>query len=159
MALLMLGRLSSNLRFASTLSSFGIGLLLLFPVFGFNDPMMGFNMMLPGFLLDFSYHFGGQFNRKAWFDVDCRFFVYADSCQPSYLFCFYRISVWRFPQIWPDNSGGFPFCFRINRRPVGNGCFQNFQQNHLKISTLNIHDFIRIKIQFYQRYAHKIISV
>jgi hypothetical protein len=49
------------------LSSFGIGLLLLFPVFGFNDPMMGFNMMLPGFLLDFSYHLRGQFNRKAWF--------------------------------------------------------------------------------------------
>jgi len=67
MALIMLGRLSSNLRFASTLSSLGIGLLLLFPVFGFNDPMMGLNMMLPGFLLDFSYHFGGQFSRKAWF--------------------------------------------------------------------------------------------
>lgn len=67
MALLMLGRLSSNLRFASTFSSFGIGLLLLFPVFGFNDPMMGFNMMLPGFLLDFCYHFGGKFSRKAWF--------------------------------------------------------------------------------------------
>lgn len=67
MALLLLGRGSSHLKFASTLSSFGIGLLLLFPVFGFHDPLMGFNYMLPGFMLDLTYNFSGKLNRNAWF--------------------------------------------------------------------------------------------
>ena len=67
MALLLVGRLSSNLKFASTISSFGIGLLLLFPVFGFRDPLMGFNYMLPGFLLDICYLTGGNLSKKIWF--------------------------------------------------------------------------------------------
>jgi hypothetical protein len=69
MALLLLGRLSSNLKFASTISSFGIGLLLLFPVLGFRDPLMGFNCMLPGFLLDICYLAGGNLSKKIWFVV------------------------------------------------------------------------------------------
>jgi len=67
MALLMFGRMSSSLRFASTISSLGIGLLLLFPVFGFTDPMMGFNYMLPGLFLDLYYQMGGPLNKKTWF--------------------------------------------------------------------------------------------
>jgi hypothetical protein len=67
MGLLLLGRMSSNLRFASTISSLGIGLLLMFPVFGFGDPMMGFNYMLPGLFLDVFYHLGGQRSKKVWF--------------------------------------------------------------------------------------------
>lgn len=67
MALLLLGRVSSNLRFASSISSLGIGLFLLFPVFGFSDPMMGFNYMLPGMFLDISYQLGGKMNTKIWF--------------------------------------------------------------------------------------------
>lgn len=55
MAILMLGRSLSRFRFASGISSLGIGVLLLFPVFGFSDPMMGFNYMLPGFALDLLY--------------------------------------------------------------------------------------------------------
>jgi len=55
MAILMLARVRSNLRFASSISSLGIGLLLIFPVFGFSDPMAGFNYMLPGILLDVLY--------------------------------------------------------------------------------------------------------
>ena len=67
MALLLMGRLSSNLKFASTTTSFGVGLLLLFPVLGFRDPLMGFNFMLPGLLLDFCYNLGWNFVKKAWF--------------------------------------------------------------------------------------------
>jgi len=67
MGLLLLGRMSSRLRFASTISSLGIGLLLLFPVFGFNDPMMGFNYMLPGFFLDTYYQLGGKLNKNLWY--------------------------------------------------------------------------------------------
>jgi hypothetical protein len=67
MALLLLGRMTSNLRFASTISSIGIGLLLLFPAFGFHDPMMGFNYMLPGFFLDTYYQLGGKYKKNVWF--------------------------------------------------------------------------------------------
>lgn len=56
MALLMLGRSLSRFRIATGLSSLGIGALLLFPVFGFNDPLMGFNYMLPGIVLDLLYN-------------------------------------------------------------------------------------------------------
>ncbi|MCB2221823.1 MAG: hypothetical protein KQI35_15645 [Bacteroidetes bacterium] len=52
MALLMAGRTASNIRWASTISSLGIGFILLFPVFGFNDPFMGINYMFPGFIID-----------------------------------------------------------------------------------------------------------
>ena len=67
MGLLLLGRMTSNLRFASTISSLGIGLLLMFPVFGFSDPMMGFNYMLPGLFLDVFYQLGGQQRKNIWF--------------------------------------------------------------------------------------------
>ncbi len=67
MGLLLLGRMSSNLKFASTISSLGIGLLLMFPVLGFKDPMMGFNYMLPGLFLDIFYQLGGQQSKKVWF--------------------------------------------------------------------------------------------
>lgn len=67
MGLMLMGRLSSNLRFASTVSSLGIGLLLLFPVFGFTDPLAGFNYMLPGLMLDIFYQAGGNLRKKAIF--------------------------------------------------------------------------------------------
>lgn len=52
MAILILLRLSSNFRWATTISSFGMGIFLLFPIISVNDPLMGFNYMLPGILLD-----------------------------------------------------------------------------------------------------------
>jgi len=67
MALLMIGRMSSQLRFASSVSALSIGLLLLFPVFAFSDPLMGFNYMLPGLMLDICYQIGGKLNSKAFF--------------------------------------------------------------------------------------------
>jgi hypothetical protein len=57
MALLMAGRSLSGLRWASTVSSLGIGFILLFPLFGFKDPFMGINYMFPGFVLDAGYHY------------------------------------------------------------------------------------------------------
>jgi len=56
MALLMAGRVASNIKWASSVSSLGIGFILLFPVFGFKDPFMGFNYMLPGLFIDVFYN-------------------------------------------------------------------------------------------------------
>ncbi len=54
MAIFVAARLSSNLRYASSITSLGIGVLLLFPM-GFSDPFAGFNYMLPGIALDVFY--------------------------------------------------------------------------------------------------------
>lgn len=52
MALLVVTRLGSKMKFACSISSLGIGFLLLFNVFGFKDPFMSFTYMIPGILLD-----------------------------------------------------------------------------------------------------------
>lgn len=52
MALLMAGRTASKVPWASSISSLGIGFILLFPVFGFKDPLMGMSYMIPGFIID-----------------------------------------------------------------------------------------------------------
>lgn len=57
MALMMAGRAASRLPWASSISSLGIGLILLFPAFGFKDPFMGINYMFPGILIDVLYAF------------------------------------------------------------------------------------------------------
>lgn len=56
MMLLLIGRQASKLPWASSISSLGIGIALLFPVWGFSDPFMGFNYLLPGILLDLAFH-------------------------------------------------------------------------------------------------------
>ncbi len=56
MAILMAGRVASNIKWASSISSLGIGFILLFPIFGFKDPFMGFNYMLPGLFIDLFYN-------------------------------------------------------------------------------------------------------
>lgn len=61
MALLMAGRAASKIKWASSISSVGIGFILLFPVFGFNDPFMGINYMFPGLFIDILYNFTRQF--------------------------------------------------------------------------------------------------
>jgi hypothetical protein len=61
MALLMAGRAASRIPWASSVSSMGIGLLLLFPVFGFKDPFMGINYMFPGIFIDLVYPYIRQF--------------------------------------------------------------------------------------------------
>lgn len=61
MALLMAGRTASKIPWASSISSLGIGFILLFPVFGFKDPFMGTVYMLPGFFVDIFYNLSRQF--------------------------------------------------------------------------------------------------
>jgi len=63
MALLMAGRSASRIPWASTVSSMGIGLVLLFPAFGFNDPFMGINYMFPGIVIDVLYDMTSKPNR------------------------------------------------------------------------------------------------
>ncbi len=60
MAILVMARSFTNVRWAGSVSSLGIGILLLFPILGFNDPFMGLNYMLPGFLLDLVYNLPGK---------------------------------------------------------------------------------------------------
>lgn len=57
MAIIIAARLFSSMKWASSISALGIGIFVLFPVLGFKDPMMGFNYMLPLFLIDFAYNF------------------------------------------------------------------------------------------------------
>ncbi len=61
MALMMAGRAASRIPWASSISSLGIGFVLLFPVFGFKDPFMGMSYMLPGFLIDIFYNLTRNF--------------------------------------------------------------------------------------------------
>lgn len=61
MALLMAGRAASKIPWASSISSMGIGLILLFPVFGFKDPFMGINYMFPGLIIDLLYSLTRQY--------------------------------------------------------------------------------------------------
>jgi hypothetical protein len=61
MAILMAGRVASKIKWASSISSLGIGCILLFPVFGFKDPFMGINFMLPGILIDVFYVLSRKF--------------------------------------------------------------------------------------------------
>lgn len=60
MALMMAGRIVSKIPWASSISSLGIGFILLFPVFGFKDPLMGMSYMLPGFMIDVFYNLTRQ---------------------------------------------------------------------------------------------------
>ncbi|MEZ5197725.1 MAG: hypothetical protein R2764_15470 [Bacteroidales bacterium] len=60
MALLLAGRVASNIKWASSVSSLGIGLVLLFPAFGFTDPFMGINFMFPGIMIDLLYNIRRQ---------------------------------------------------------------------------------------------------
>ncbi len=64
MAIFMIARMSSNMRFAGTISAIGIGSLLLFNVFGFTNPMMGFFYMVPGITLDILYNSFKRWNSK-----------------------------------------------------------------------------------------------
>lgn len=52
MSLLILLRLSSNYRWATTISSLGMGTFLLLPIISFNDPLLGINYLIPGIIID-----------------------------------------------------------------------------------------------------------
>ncbi len=64
MAIFVLARMSSNMKFAGTISAIGIGSLLLFNVFGFTNPLMGFYYMVPGITLDILYNAFKRLNSK-----------------------------------------------------------------------------------------------
>ncbi len=55
MAVILAVRLSSKMKWATSISALGIGIFILFPVLGFKDPMMGFNYMLPCVFMDLAY--------------------------------------------------------------------------------------------------------
>ena len=64
MAIFIIARMSSNMKFAGTISAVGIGSLLMFNVFGFTNPLMGFYYMLPGITLDILYNSFNKWNSK-----------------------------------------------------------------------------------------------
>ena len=63
MALLVSGRILSKKPYASSLSSIGASMMLLFPL-GFKDPFMPLIYLLPGILMDVTTVFGRQRNRN-----------------------------------------------------------------------------------------------
>ena len=63
MSILILLRLSTDFRWATTISSVGMGIFLLFPILSFDDPLMGYNYMLPGIILDILF-FAFAINKK-----------------------------------------------------------------------------------------------
>jgi len=56
MAVLVVGRMMSRLPLASTISSFGIVLMLLVPILGFKDPLTATYYLIPGLMLDLCYN-------------------------------------------------------------------------------------------------------
>lgn len=64
MAIMLTARLTSKMKWASSISAIGIGIFLFFPVLGFRNPMMGFNYMLPCFVLDLGYQWSGNAKGK-----------------------------------------------------------------------------------------------
>jgi hypothetical protein len=56
MTILIATRLSSKLKYASSISAIGVGIFMLFPVLGFKDPFAWFNYMLPFLMLDVFYN-------------------------------------------------------------------------------------------------------
>ncbi len=57
MAIILGARLSSSVKWASSISAIGIGVFILFPVLGFKDPMMGLIYMLPCIFTDLAYNY------------------------------------------------------------------------------------------------------
>jgi len=64
MAIFIVARMSSNMKFAGTISAVGIGSLLMFNIFGFTNPLMGFYYMIPGIMLDILYNSFNRWNSK-----------------------------------------------------------------------------------------------
>jgi len=56
MALLMAGRYAANFRYAASISSFGVAVALLLPLWAGKDPFAGIVYMIPGFALDFLFN-------------------------------------------------------------------------------------------------------
>lgn len=63
MALLIGGRMLSRKPYASSLSSVGAAVMLMFPL-GFKDPFMPLIYLLPGFIVDLGYRILGPKNRN-----------------------------------------------------------------------------------------------
>ncbi len=57
MALLLIGRSVSKMSFASSISTLGAALLILFPFMGFKDPFLPVIYILMGAVIDFSYKY------------------------------------------------------------------------------------------------------
>jgi hypothetical protein len=66
MALLMAGRTSSKLPWASSISSLGVASLLFFPFLGFKDPFIALIYLLPGLGLDLLYK-NARLKSKIWY--------------------------------------------------------------------------------------------
>jgi len=57
MAIFVLIRLESNLKYAATLATLGVGFLLLFPGLGSANPLHSMGYLLPGIMLDLIYNY------------------------------------------------------------------------------------------------------
>ncbi len=67
MALLMVGRAASKIKWASLFFSIGVISLLFIPFLGFKNPIMSFVFLIPGISVDIFYNSIKKYNNKIWF--------------------------------------------------------------------------------------------
>ena len=60
MAIFVLIRLGSNIRYATSIASLGVGIFLLLPGMGASNPLHSFGYLLPGLILDSLYMLGSK---------------------------------------------------------------------------------------------------
>ncbi len=60
MAIFVLIRLGSNVRYAASIASLGVGIFLLLPGMGASNPLHSFGYLLPGLVLDSLYMLGSK---------------------------------------------------------------------------------------------------
>lgn len=67
MALLIIARKSSKIKWSSLFFSAGVGSMLYIPFLGFGDPFAAFVYLWPGIIFDLIYHMNATKQSKIWF--------------------------------------------------------------------------------------------
>jgi hypothetical protein len=69
MAIFVLLRMGSNLKYAATIATLGAGIALLLPGMGAANPVNSFGYLLPGLMLDFFYFFSRSERKQSFFFI------------------------------------------------------------------------------------------
>ncbi len=96
-ALLVIGRLSVQTRWASTVSGLGAAGLSLLPVWGFGDPFRWLIYLLPAVLIDLAYNRAKTWGNKVWFLTLLGGLAYA--AKPLVRVVIAALSGWPYPSL------------------------------------------------------------
>jgi hypothetical protein len=67
MALLLIGRLSADRRWAGSVVGIGAAGTAALPFWSFNDPLIGLVFLIPGVLVDGAFHWVGPIRQRGWY--------------------------------------------------------------------------------------------